>query len=117
VTIPFATTTIRVYRTPADPTRDPTDDAPTATVVAQGVRAQISSPFGRERNMGGTQEIVEFSLSCDPVDLNNLDRVEDQTTAEMYEVVWARQRIGFGLDHTRAGLKQIRGVASSARII
>jgi hypothetical protein len=117
MTIPLATTTIRVLRIAADAHRDPTDAAPVATVIASNIRAQISSPFGRERNMGGTQEVVEFSLSCDPVDLDNLDQVEDQTTGERYEVVWARQRVGFNLDHTRAGLKQVAGVSSSRRLV
>jgi len=115
--IPFATSRIRVYRVPADPDRDPLDEAPPAEVIAEDVRSNISSPFGRERNLGGVQEVVEFSLSCDPVDLTNLDQVEDQDTGEMFEVVWARQRVGFGLDHTRAGLKQVTGVASSSRLV
>lgn len=109
--IPIATTRISVYRVTADKHRDPTDDAPAPTQIASGVRAQISSPFGRERNMGGTQEVVEFSLSCDPTDITNLDTVQDEVTGELYQVVWARQRIGYGLDHTRAGLKQVKGIA------
>lgn len=110
--IPLSTTTITVWRTTEDPLVDPYDanSQPDAS-VATGVRAQISSPTGRERNIGGTQEIVEFSLSCDPVDLLNTDQVEDETTHEMYQVVWVAQRRGFGLDHTRAGLRKVVGEA------
>lgn len=110
--IPLATTTIAVWRIPADALRDPTDTPPDAVKIATGVRAQISAPYGRERNIGGTQEVVEFSLSCDTTDLTNLDRVEDETTHELYEVTWARQRTGYGLDHTRAGLKQVKGATA-----
>lgn len=112
MTIALSTTTIAVWRVAADATRDPTDVAPAAVKIASGVRAQISAPYGRERNIGGTQEVVEFSLSCDPTDLTNLDRVQDETTLEWYEVTWARQRTGFGLEHTRAGLKQVTGASA-----
>lgn len=114
MSIPLATTTITVWRIPVNSgadLRDPTDAQPAHERIASGVRAQISSPFGRERNQGGVQEVVEFSLSCDPTDMSNLDRIEDDATGEMYEVVWARQRVGLGLDHTRAGLKQVTGFA------
>lgn len=89
---------------------DPTEASESGEVIATGVRAQISSPSGRERVIGGSQEIVEFSLSCDPTDLTHLDRVLDDTTGKVYEVMWATQRIGFGLEHTRAGLRAVEGV-------
>lgn len=111
--IPLSTTTITVYRNTFDEDADPTEvDSGSRTTVAEHVRAQISSPSGRERNIGGSQEIVEFSLSCDPVDLTHLDQVLDEVTGEIYEVTWARQRTGFGLDHTRGGLRAVKGVTS-----
>lgn len=116
--IPIHTTLITVYRTVVAADQDPTEvDSGSRTTVAEHVRAQISSPSGRERNIGGSQEIVEFSLSCDPVDLTNLDQVYDETTGEMYEVTWARQRTGFGLDHTRAGLRAVKGVTPAGLLI
>jgi hypothetical protein len=110
--IPVATTTIRVLRSATDATTDPYDPpAAPAAAVASGVRAVISAPTGRERNIGGTEQAVEFSLNCDPVDLAHTDTVEDEATGIAYQVVWVTQRSGFGLDHTRAGLREIVGVA------
>lgn len=108
--VPLSTTTIRVLR--PNPSNEPYEAKGAPTVVASGVRAHISSPSGREIASGGSQEVVQFRLSCDPVDLNHLDQVQDETTDELYEVEWARQRIGVGLDYTQAGLKQVSGAVS-----
>ena len=109
--IPVATTTIAVLRVPSDPGRDPYDAKPAAEVIASRIRAHLSSPSGRERTVGGSQEVVEFRLSCDPVDLRHTDQVQDEQTDAVYEVTWARIRQGLGLDHVEAGLKQVTGVA------
>lgn len=108
--IPLHTTTITVLRVATDPGRDPYDALPEPAVVAAGVRAHLSSPSGRERTAGGSQEVVEFRLACDPVDLRHTDQVRDETTGLVYEVVWTRERQALGLDHTQAGLKQVTGV-------
>ena len=113
--IPLSTTLISVHRAVGDPPeseeRDPYDTAAATEVVHSGVRAVISSPSGRERNVGGAQEVVEFSLSCDPIELRNTDQVEDLQTETLYEVVWSVLRGGFGLEHTRAGLRKVTGLA------
>jgi hypothetical protein len=109
--VPLHTTTISVLRLPTDPARDPYDPQPDPEVVAAGIRAHISSPSGRERVAGGSQEVVEFRLSCDPVEIRHTDRVQDEQTGAVYEVTWARERRGLRLDHTQAGLKQVSGVA------
>lgn len=109
--VSLATTTIAVLRVPADASRDPYDAKPAAEAIASGVRAHISGPSGRERTAGGSQEVVEFRLSCDPVDLRHTDQVQDEQTDAVYEVTWARIRQGLGLDHVEAGLKQVAGVA------
>lgn len=112
--IPVATTTISVLRdTTVDDTTDPYDspDSGEPEAVATGVRAVISSPTGRERNIGGTQSQVEFSLSCDPTDLKHTDLVLDEVTNLRYQVVWVTRRNGLGLEHTRAGLKMVEGIA------
>ena len=111
MTVPLHTTTIAVLRIPADSARDPYDAKPAAAVVASGIRAHISTPRGREQTAGGSQEVVEFRLSCDPVDLRHTDQVQDEETDALYEVTWARIRQGLGLDHVEAGLKQVAGVA------
>lgn len=112
--LPLATTAITVYRAIADSgddTRDPYDSGqPSAEAVYKNVRANISTPTGRERNSGGSQEVVEFSLDCDPIDLLHTDRVVD-ALGQSYEVVWIAKRTGLGLDHTRAGLRAVAGLA------
>jgi hypothetical protein len=108
--IPYATTTITVLRVPADPARDPEDPQPEAAAVATGVRAHISTSNGREEIEGAsTQEIVAFRLSCDPTEILKDDQVRDDSTGEVYEVAWARERRGLGLDHMEGGLRQVRG--------
>ena len=111
MSILLATTQISVLRVAADSARDPYDAQPAPAVLASGVRAHISTPNGREQTAGGSQEVVEFRLSCDPVDLRHTDQVQDKQTDALYEVTWARLRQGLGLDHVEAGLKQVSGVA------
>lgn len=115
MTLPNATTRISVLRKAADATRDPYDTQPAATAVATGIRAHISAPMQRsdEEVHGGSQEVVQFPMHCDPVDLRHTDQVEDEATGEVYEVVWARQRLAMpgGLDHVEAELKQVSGLA------
>ena len=114
MSIPVHTTTISVLRVPADPERDPLDPQPPAAVIASGVRAHISTSRGSEAvASGGSQEVVYFRMSCDPTDLVHTDQVQDEQTGELYEVTWARFRVGMGLDHTQAGMKQVSGVVSA----
>jgi hypothetical protein len=111
--IPLATTTVAVLRATADSTRDDMD-APADTAratVATGVRATISSPSGSSSSANGTREEVSFRLGCDPIPagLSYLDHVRDEQTGDVYFVVWARPRLGLGLDHIEAGLRQVVG--------
>lgn len=111
VSIPLATTTITIQRPSVDPDRDPYEEDPAPDTVAEGVRAHISSPSGREQIVGGEQEIVTFRLSCDPIDLQHVDTVVDDSTGEEYEVVWTLSRTGLGMPHVQAGLRKTTGVA------
>ena len=111
--IALATTTIAVLRKPADANRDPYDAQPAAAVVVAGVRAHISSGAGNETVRGGSQSEITDRLGCDPVELLHTDQVRDETTLEVYDVVWARRRLGNGLDHTDAGLRQVRGLVNA----
>lgn len=112
MSIPVATTSIRILR-PAG-ADEPYETPGTPTVVATGVRAHISTSRGTENVAGGSQEIVYFRMSCDPVDLQHQDRVEDEATGLIYNVEWARLRRGLGLDHVEAGMKQVEGAISQA---
>lgn len=121
--IPFATTTIAVLRVPDIPGSDPEDEQPAAEVVASGIRAHISTSHGREEVQGAsTQEVVEFRVTCDPAEIRKDDRVRDESTGEVYEVVWARERRGpslgvGGLDHMEGGLRQVRGAVARPRAV
>lgn len=108
MSIPLATTTISVLRADIDGV-DPYDPAPAASTIATGVRAVISSPSGSENIVGAEQETVTFRLDCDPTNLTHHDQVVDETSGETFDVVWARQRSGLGLDYTQAGLRQVQG--------
>lgn len=101
---PLPTTTVTVTR-PAG-TGDPTD-TPTIVLVAAGVAATIGSPTGTELLTAGEQESVDAVLVTDAVAVDRLDLVADDTTGDTWQVVWARQRIGLGLDHCRAGLRRV----------
>jgi hypothetical protein len=81
--------------------------------VASGIRAHFSSPRGSESLDGGTQQLeISDRLTTDPVDLLHTDQVLDESTEEVYDVVWVRQHHGLGLDHTAAGVRQVRGVGT-----
>jgi hypothetical protein len=115
VAIPFATTTISVLRVPADPDRDPYDLQPDPATVAAGIRAHISTQAGEETVAGGSQQVTNHRLSCDPFDsgLHHKDQVVDDTSGETYEVVWSVSRYGVGMDHFQARLNQVSGVVSA----
>lgn len=112
MSLPYATTTVRIIRPHA--ADEPYVEAGASSVIASGVRAHISSGPGRE-SPEGQQEIGLFRMSADPVDLDHLDRVEDEGTGEVYEVQQVHQRRGLGLDHTFARLRQVAGVVTELR--
>lgn len=112
MSIPIATTTITVLRRAVLATDDPYEVTAAAEVVTSGVRAVIGAPSGTELVTGAAgQEDVTHRLDCDPVALVSTDQVRDEVSLEVFNVVWARQRTGFGLSHTVAGLRQVTGVA------
>jgi hypothetical protein len=105
VTLALTTTTVTVRR-PAS-AGDPTD-APTVTTVAAAHPAHIGSPSGGATFGTGTAEQVDATLTCDTLALYLGDQVDDDITGERWSVVWSRQRIGVGLDHTTAGLRRVK---------
>lgn len=111
MTIPLATTTVRIDRVPLSATRDSYDDKPPAAQVATGVRAHLSAPSGRELLAGGSKEIVDRHLDCDVADVLHGDTVTDLTTGITYTVVWVHKRAGLGLDRMEAGLRLVEGLA------
>ena len=107
--IPLATTTVAVRRSDQDGTKDLTDTL-VWTDVRTGVRAVIGSPSGSEVRVRGSQSIVTHRLDCDPIDLDHADRIVDEQTGDVYEVLFATRRSGLGLDHTVAALQIVQDV-------
>jgi hypothetical protein len=99
--IPLATTTIAVFtQTEAEP-----GEGITFGTRAQGIRAVISTPTGSEiPGPGGGAERIDAVLICDTVeDMVHTDYIGDAEGNE-YQVAWVTQRVGFGFEHTAAGL-------------
>jgi hypothetical protein len=108
--IPLATTTVTVTRSGSTAYDDGYDTLPAPTIVAAGVRAHLSAPSGREAVDGGSAQTVQWRLTCDPVDLHHADTVTDDSTGDVWDVVWAQTRTALGLAHTVAGLTRASGV-------
>lgn len=110
--IPLATTTVTLRRTGggADP-YEPDD----LGFVATGVAAHVDVPAGAELVVGGRQEDVNARLLLGPTPVVVPgDDVDDDTTGECWRVTWVRRRTGLGLDHQVAGLRAVKGAATSA---
>lgn len=107
MSIPLATTTVTVT---SQAELEPGGGITTST-RATSVAAVISEPSGRERNApGGGAEAVDAVLLCDTVTgLRHSDRVTDDDTGLVYEVVWVADRRGLGLSHSKAGLVKVDG--------
>jgi hypothetical protein len=104
--IAVSTTTI-THRTGAE--TEP-GEGRTFTTAQSRVRATIGSPTGKDLlAAGGGREVIDAVLNCDPITASHYDRIVDDDTAEVWEIVWVQNRNGLGLDHTRAGLKRVAG--------
>lgn len=75
--------------------------------------ATVSGPTGQDRQgTAGSQQQIDAVLHLNPgVRIDENDRVTDLGTSDTYEVTYVLRRTGLGLDHTRCGLKRVRGVA------
>lgn len=110
MTLPLTTTTISVLRN-AGGSQDPYDEKLPPTAIATGIPAHISTSSGDETVQGGSQEVTEFRLDCDPTDVTFLDQIKDERTNEVYEVRWTRSRVDLpGLEYVQAGLKKVEGL-------
>lgn len=122
MSIVIATTTITVRRARQPATEDPYgegyDDAgdrdPAVDVVASEVRATIAPASTRGSDSGGSSQVAEFKLACDPCGLSHLDTVVDDHDGTEYAVLWAVDSPGVaGLGHVIAGLQTIKGRPTS----
>lgn len=111
MSIPLNTTTITVRRSVFTGDEDPYDTPPEPTDIATGIRAVISATSGNDLIAGrSTQETVSFGVRCDPTDLEAGDQVVDDTSGEVFEVMWAHTTVGLELDHTTGELRRVTGV-------
>lgn len=110
MTVLIPTTTISVRRGVG--VVDPYEAA-AETVVSSGVAAHISAPSGSDQAVGGDKELVTAVALLPPgIDIVYSDDLVDERTNERYFVAWIRSRAGLGLDHVKAGLRQVKGGAS-----
>lgn len=113
MSIPLASTTISVLRSSqtaqyVEPYGG--DVSRGWKITAKGVRAVIGAPGGSEIVRGGEQEVVMYSLHCDPVNIDHTSRVLDEKTGEQFEVVWIKKRTGLGMSYMTGQLRQVEGL-------
>jgi hypothetical protein len=107
--IPLSTTTIDVmrgsvssgYDEPYSGGSDPTGWTP----VAEKVRAVIDHPSGTLDLGGGQQNIANYGMVCDPVELHYSDQIYDRTSKRYFRITWF---IPYP-DHVEAGLRDVEG--------
>lgn len=106
--IPLATTKITVLRLPSssdydEPYGGDTDVGRTPT--AQHVRAVIDRPTGTAEIAGGQQNIADYGLKCDFVELTYLDHIQDETTGRIFRITWF---LAYP-EHVEAGIRDVEG--------
>jgi|GEM_PF-3951816 len=112
MTIPFMTTTATVSRWSLT-------DPGTKTTVATLVPCVVGSVSGREVASykgsadAGFQEALTGKFVSDQAVAYN-DLVADVGTGQEYRVVWAKYRMGLGLDHWEAGLADYKSNSTFA---
>jgi hypothetical protein len=82
--------------------------APPETIV-EHLRCWLAAVAGTE-TVTGAQEIVLFQIHTDPCDLRHYDRLLDESTGELLEVVWVK-RVGLaaGRAHMTGEARLIMG--------
>ena len=104
--IPVQTTTVDVLTPAVD---EPYETGSYSTVHSR-VPAHVGSPSGTDVVANAGQAEITHTLNCAPVVFGQNDRVVDNTTGYLFDVIWSDVRRGLGLDHTRAGLRRIEGL-------
>lgn len=106
--IPLSTTAIDVLRAPADSGYDEpyagTSPA-TWTPVATNIPAVIDRPTGTLDLGGGQQNVADYRLICDPVDLAYTDQIYDRASKRTFKITWF---IGYP-EHVEAGIRDVEG--------
>jgi hypothetical protein len=110
MTLPITSTNVTVYRL----VNDMSDDTatPVYQVTASAVDAVIGREGGLEKLVGGDEEDIQARGDFPfDLDISNLDRVKDEVTGDVWDVMWTMKRTGLGLDHIEVGLRKVIGVA------
>lgn len=122
--IPFATTSITIYRRDEEQMyAEPYSGLKAEdrnVVVAQGIRAVIDVAVGRqagiERNRGGESVRTELRLVADMCDLKHTDQIKDEFSGLVYDISWLvhfpPQGAGDDDGHVEAGVVNVQGVIS-----
>jgi hypothetical protein len=107
--IPLATTSIDVLRgEPVNEYDEPYGDAndpSTWPAVATEIRAVIDHPTGNLDLGGGQQNVVNYHLTSDPVELQHTDRIFEPSTGRTFRIVWY---LAYP-EHVEAGLRDVEG--------
>lgn len=107
--IPLSTTTIDVLRGSVSSGYDEPysggSDPAGWTPVASNVRAVIDHPTGNIDLGGGQQNVTNYGLVCDPVELQYTDQIYDRTSKRTYRIIWF---LAYP-EHVEAGLRDVEG--------
>ena len=112
MTLPLTTTAVTISR--ATDNVDPYEDQ-LYTIVASGVRGVVSGSGGAGLDVGGAQQILTGKLFLDQgADLRKADLVTDETSDEVWRVLWVRKRYELGLGHVVAGIELTEGAVDGS---
>jgi hypothetical protein len=115
VTLPFTTSRVRIEER-SDPGGDRWEPAAYVETYPEVVgvlstKTSLGAGGGDIQTSQGSQQIVNMVLHVNPgVTITATSRITDLDTGDVFEVTNVEHRHGLGLDHTRAGLKQVSGV-------
>jgi hypothetical protein len=108
MTLPLTTRTVTIE------TPDVTDDDPLDTVDTYSTVGTYPAHIGDAsmQREGAGREQADAVLFLNPdATVTRLDRVTDNATSLRYMALWTQPYVGVGLDHTKVGLRRIRGDA------
>lgn len=109
MSLPISNTTISVMRSVSTDDSLPIDSpAVLASHIAAVIRPKSS---GREDQVGGSKALSTYLLNADTNDLRHTDLVLDESSQQLFDVIFAVYRAGLGLDHMYAELQLVQGMA------
>jgi hypothetical protein len=114
MSLPIATSTYTLLSM-SDPDQD-SGDPITYVEVATGVPGVSMFYSGTESVALGHRERVDVRIAIETsLSPEFFDKITDELTGDTWDIAWARQRIGLGLDHWLLGCLEITGTARGQR--